>query len=157
MTPPILGKKVLGNFMGAYAGGKIGRTFSWSQTGKFGRVRNPCSETRKGEVTPKSSGKLHVPDRQMERSNCLEKTRFSENPRYRIPDAKSSEMVFEENRVSTDTVTDDGEARSDFGTGITCIVISLAPKEESFPVPVRYIDVGQENKTLLWTCCKNII
>ena len=59
-------------------------------------------------------------------------------------------MIFEaesDGSPPSDTLTDDGEARSDFLDDRWALFLSSSvPKGESFPYPLRFFDVGQDNK-----------
>ena len=93
---------------------------------------------------------------QMEQLSCLKEIRVSENPPslgINPKVTKSPKMTFEESRMGLSRWTQwwiDGEARIDFGLTegnymyrhhVELGVQLCVPKEEPFPVPLRYIDL----------------
>ena len=100
----------------------------------------------------------------MEQLSCVEKIRLSENPPQcgtNPKEAKSSEMIFEENRTGlpADRHNDGRPEKSEtffwsiegnyiYRHHVEPRVQLYVPKEETFPTPMRYIDVVGRTRPL---------
>ena len=129
---------------------EFGKEVFWSQTlrnlEKHGRVRSPCSETRcKGDNAEKWWTFLRK-----RRWNSQVVWRRSGDPKKSDEALSDDVQGSSDGTQSIDATMDDREVRNDFcSIEGSCIhrhhvepgVQLYVPKEEGFPIPLRYIDV----------------
>ena len=165
-----LGKKVLpGLFLGyALYGGELGRVTDWSQILRSWKRWTHCKSTRKDSMRKRR----YFPNKenpffqsQMDDSKPLEEIkvlRTSTLVRHRPTQGESNIDFLGESEGSLppphDSLPDAGEATNDFWSmsgnfifhhHVEPRVKLYSSREESFPVPLKYIDVSRTTRTNL--------
>ena len=165
------GKKVLpGIFLGyMYCMRAVsGKDTSWLQrlrSWKFWtRQKFVLGDSMRKRSSCRKMVKISFSRSQMKHSSCLDKMRFPEDPsQSRITLARGEEHNDDlqgepDGSQPSDTLADASEARNDLRTTTGSFIcrhhleprIKLhVPKEESFPIPLRYIDVVRWTNTTL--------